>query len=309
LLLYSAFGLRIASEVPLQDLTPGVGAADVYVRLGDLHARVERLRQAGETFFSSPEETLLYWRDIGAFLARQGREVLVEPVAGYDPGEVQIALLGPVLAALLAQRGYLLLHASAVAIDGAGVVFLGSTGWGKSTLAAALQARGHPLVVDDLAAIDCSGDTPSVLPGFPHAKLWPDSLEALGEDPEGLPRIAEQYRKRRRALPTGFCESEAVPLQRLYVLAGGEAPSLSPLTAAEAFVQLTVHSYGIRWFLKEANAGQFKERGRIAQAVPALRLHRPADLARLPELVELVERDTRAGLLEVIRLSERGGPG
>jgi hypothetical protein len=132
--------------------------------------------------------------------------------------------------------------------------------------------------------------------GFPHAKLWPDSLEALGEDPEGLPRIAEQYRKRRRPLSTGFSEEETVPVRRLYVLAGGEEPSVTPLTAADAFVQLTVHSYGIRWFLREANAGQFRERARLAQVVPALRLHRSADLDRLPELVDLVERDVRRAL-------------
>jgi hypothetical protein len=293
---YSAFRLGIVSELPLDGLTPGDGRADVRVELGDLKSRVDALRQARRSFAWTPDETLLYWKDIGAFLVRGGQSILVEPVPDADPGEIQIALLGPVVAALLAQRGHLLLHASAVAIDGKAVLFLGTTRSGKSTLASALHARGHPLVVDDLSAIDLSGDTPSLLRGWPYTKLWPDSLAAMGEDPESLPRIADQYVKRRRSFPSGFYGAESLPVGCFYVLTRGERAAVTPLTPAEAFAHLTANSYGIRWFLQEVNAGQFHERARLAREVPARRLERPAELERLTELVHLVERDARGAL-------------
>ena len=293
---YSAFGLGFVSDIELEGLTPGDGRADVRVELADLKSSVDRLREARSSFSWTPTETLLYWKDIGAFAARDGRSILVEPAPDADPGEIQIALLGPVVAALLAQHGYVLLHASAVSIDGEAVLFLGTTGSGKSTIASALRARGYALIVDDLAAVDFSGERPRVLRGWPYTKLWPDSVAAMGEDPESLPRIADGYVKRRSALGSGFVEEKALPVGCCYALARGENPAVKPLTAVEAFTHVTANSYGIRWFLREMNAGQLEQRARIASEAPMRLLERPGDLARLPELVDLVERDARQAL-------------
>lgn len=53
-----------------------------------------------------------------------------------------------------------LLHATAIAIDGAGVLLLGPTGAGKSDLALRLIERGATLVGDDAVPVDCSDGTP-----------------------------------------------------------------------------------------------------------------------------------------------------
>jgi hypothetical protein len=113
---------------------------------------------------------------IGTFLVRDGREILVDPDPDAGDALLQLALLGPVLAALLQQRGDLVLHASAVEIDGAAVGFLGGRGAGKSTMAAALLRRGYPLLTDDILAVSLEDGSPRVLPGFPQLKLWPDAV-------------------------------------------------------------------------------------------------------------------------------------
>lgn len=53
-----------------------------------------------------------------------------------------------------------LLHATAIAIDGNGVLLLGPSGAGKSDLALRLIDRGAKLVSDDAVPVDCSGASP-----------------------------------------------------------------------------------------------------------------------------------------------------
>ncbi len=64
------------------------------------------------------------------------------------------AEMGMNLQMALAQRRYLLLHASAVERDGKAVLMTGISGAGKSTLAALLMARGWRLMGDEFVLID-----------------------------------------------------------------------------------------------------------------------------------------------------------
>jgi hypothetical protein len=65
-----------------------------------------------------------------------------------------ILLAGTVSAFLLALRGETVLHASAVAIEGSALAFVGQSGRGKSTLAALLCVEGAELVTDDVLTVD-----------------------------------------------------------------------------------------------------------------------------------------------------------
>ena len=84
---------------------------------------------------------------------REGREVIVET---GDPAaaEVRVFLLTAVLSALCLKRQLFPLHASAAVVDGGAVAFVGSSGVGKSTIAAALMRQGHMVLADDLTVID-----------------------------------------------------------------------------------------------------------------------------------------------------------
>src|SRR3989454_2089338 len=63
-----------------------------------------------------PRSTLFPYTTL--FRSREGREIVVEPAPGVDAGTLRLFLLGPVRAVLLHQRGFLVLHASAVVLDG-----------------------------------------------------------------------------------------------------------------------------------------------------------------------------------------------
>ncbi len=75
------------------------------------------------------------------------------------------AEMGMNLQMALAQRRYLLLHASCVERNGRAILMTGESGAGKSTLAALLMARGWRLMGDEFALVD---PVTGLVHGFPR---------------------------------------------------------------------------------------------------------------------------------------------
>jgi hypothetical protein len=196
-----------------------------------------------------------------------------------------------VLGVLLQQHGYLTLHASAVAIGAQAIAFLGHRGEGKSTIAAALHARGHAIVADDIVAVELDAGKASVYPGFPRLKLWPDALSSLGEDAQTLSRLRPELEKRCRPAPHGFHRAP-LPIGRLYVLADGATPSIEALGPQEGIVELLRHSYGIQALHAAGGAAaHLRQCSALAACTEVRRLQRPRSLAGLPTLASVVEDD------------------
>jgi hypothetical protein len=170
------------------------------------------------------------------------------------------------------------------------VAFLGASGQGKSTIAAALEARGHPLVADDVVAVDPGhAPAPLVPPGIPQLKLWPDAVTALGGRPDALPRVHPTEDKRAR-IP-GNVAPGALPLRGCYVLADGDALEIEPLGGHPAVFELVQHSYVAPALASLVTAAHLARCVRLAAAVPVRRLRRPRALGGLAALAEAIERD------------------
>jgi hypothetical protein len=181
-------------------------------------------------------------------------------------------------------------------MGGNAIAFLGASESGKSTMAAALHARGYPLVVDDIVAVRLSDGRAEVFPGFPQFKLWPDAVAALGGDPDTLSRTEPGFEKRARPVTDGPSARESLPLGRIYVLAQGEAVEIEPLSPTEIFFALVSHSYGIDWLHSVSGGADFLSRAEIARRVPVRRLRRPWSLCSLADVTAAVEKDLAAGL-------------
>lgn len=204
-------------------------------------------------------------------------------------------LLGSALALVLHQRGFVVLHASAVAIDGQAVAFLGNKGWGKSTTTAALHDRGHPLIADDFLAVDLSsGERPDVAPGFPQLKLYADAAEAaLGDDPEMLPTLHPLFAEKARRTDNGFSLS-SLPLQAIYILERGPRLCIEAVSPREALLALSCHIFERQLVTNEEDApAHFRRRAQLAGCVPLRRLKRKAALDALPDVARVVEEDVR----------------
>lgn len=291
--LYTAFGLGISSSLPLPELLPGSGGADVEIR----RARGGRSLGAASSTdddaatMVSPNEWRLFFGDVGEVTVRDGREIVVTARPRVDARTLRLAVLGPAFGVLLQQRGFLVLHASVVEIGGAAVAFLGDSGQGKSTLAAALHARGHPLVADDFAAVRLDGEGPAVHAGFPQFKLWPDAAKALGRDVRRLPRLDRGWTKRAARIAHGFSSLERLPLAGVVLLDVGDAVALAPVAPHDAFLALVRYTYGITWLHDVSGLAQFRDRREVAARVPVRRLTRPWQLGALDDVVTLIERE------------------
>ena len=287
---YTVFGLEVCSEMPIPELVESKGEPDVIVRLGSVDRSRPDGAKAGQHFWATPDECCIFEDEVATFHVRAGREITVDPAPGVGERILRSYLVGPAFSALLYQRGRLMLHGSAVAIDGGVVAFFGGPGWGKSTTAAAFHARGHQIVADDEIVIEFGEGAIMVLPAFPQSKLWPDAAAAVGEDPEALPRLHNDFEKRVRRVTNGFSFG-SLPFRRAYVLGEGPVQRIERLPQREAIVELVRHSLGTRLLAIGGQDRHFLQCADIARRVPVCRLERRRSLDEFDDLVKLVEED------------------
>jgi len=152
---------------------------------------------------------------------------------------VPVALGSTVAAQLLAWRGMVPLHGSAVAFDGVAILLAGASGAGKSTLADALVGCGGELVSDDLSVLlPISGDGPPMLvPGRSAIRL----NETIG---------AGKDESKRLSWPARVDANHPVPLSMLLLLRDEPIPSDPRVMAATLAAQL----FRPRWMRKLPNA-------------------------------------------------------
>src|SRR4051794_7246833 len=91
------------------------------------------------------------------------------------------------------------LHASANCVADSVVAFVGRSGQGKSTLAAALHQAGHLAHADDLLAVPGDGDLRAPF-GISRIKLNPDSARSVGDDPSAMPLVYPGVSKRSKVI-------------------------------------------------------------------------------------------------------------
>jgi hypothetical protein len=274
---YSGFALTIDSELELPDLPPSHATPDIAIRLGSV---------ARELWPATLEEEITFNTIAGGFHLRNGNEILVDPIAGVDPGTLRLVLLGRIMAFLLRQRGWLSLHASGVLVDGKGVLFVGASGVGKSTTAAAFHAQGHRVITDDVGAVRTADGECLVLPAWPRLRLMDDSRKLL----------AGRERRARFQIDKHTVDLEhpelagALPVQRIYLLEYGTGLGLIPVPALEAVALLSMNSFiKRRRMTPDALASHLKDCAKVAGTVQVYRLVRPQSMAALPEVVRLVE--------------------
>lgn len=288
---YHAFGLGIASDILLPELVAGDPATGIAltIRHADPPDAWETdLTEACACRSMDETRAVFTWKTAGRFLVEHGTTITVWPATGASPESLRLCLLGPVLATALIQRGFLVLHGSAVVALGQGIAFLGGSGKGKSTLAASLGQRGCPLLADDILAVFFDErQRPWAWPGSPHMRLWPDAIAHLGVNAESLPRVHAGGEKRsfRPAQPFSLA---AVPLARLYLLSRGSAVNVRLFSPRQAVVAIMRHSFLSQIGLECPLPGDFLNCLRLAHAIPLCKLKRPLSFADSEQVEELI---------------------
>ncbi len=297
-------------EAPTADLSYQLAETQIGARApaeGSVHWYHHWEAPGGRRWLSagrSGGDYLLRFAGIADFqISGDGRAVRCYPLAEVPDATLRHLFLDQVFPLVLSHRGRLVLHASAVAIDGGAAGLLGETGAGKSTLAASLARHGYPLLSDDALLLERASQADAVyfaVPGYPGRRLWGDSVQGLelGLKDAELPAVAHYTEKKRVGLADGLAAfaQNAVALERLVLLnphqdagAGGKI-KLERVGAKQALLELVASAYCLDLTDRESVRERFDRLAGIADTIPLYRLSYVQDFTQLADIREAVLR-------------------
>jgi len=179
-------------------------------------------------------------------VSREGEVVRQIALNGTPDATVEHLYLNQVLPLAWSRQRKLVFHGSAVEAGGGAVAFLGESGRGKSTLAAAFAVDGARFLTDDGLLVEFNDGRLMAHPSHPSVRLWEDSQEALiGADAQLAPAL--EYTLKARILAGDairFC-GEPRQLHRFYFLQDGGVEDLviTLMSPSEALMDLAKHSF------------------------------------------------------------------
>lgn len=181
-----------------------------------------------------------------------------------------LVLPNTVLSALLGPDPDVVLHASAVVDDALAVGICGTSGSGKSSLAASLSFAGWSVISDDALRIEQRAAEVVCLPGLPELRLRPTHAWPLaGRQVRTLPDERTGY------LPPSFTHEPHALRALLFPVQGASvrAPTLERLRG-ERCVQRLLCASRIAW-VGVAGVRSFKRLADLGRQLPVYELHLP----------------------------------
>lgn len=292
---YRICGLSVASDINLPGLIAGTPECEpqVTIRRGPVPEGLSEPTLVGPTWQIADKQFLLHVPKVARFLLKDGNQIVFAPESDAALGDVPIFILGTVFGILLHQREQIVLHASAVEVNGKAMVFCGSSGAGKSTLAAALVQRGYRLITDDVCAITLSeGADPIVHSDGRQLKLWAQAIEKLELEELRGERVRSQLEK--FYVEASDATGEVLPLGAVYVLREARVsdnPGIERPNVVDAALLLRSNAYRPLLVARLEQKGHyFRAAAHIANKSGIFLLIRPLDFAAMPQVISWLER-------------------
>lgn len=280
-MIHAGYGLVIDSDIALP-LSTGAGTPDLVLRRG-ADRPVPADRPAGERLAEvcRPNRTVFYSlaRSADAVVLRypglcdfagdpRFADITVHLDPDGDAGLLPVLVSGTLLAVHLMLRHELVLHASAVQVGGQALAFVGSSGMGKSTLAAALCELGCGLVSDDLLRVDRAPGGMIAYPGGTENRLRPSARDLADAAP---PAAVRETADGRLALRPRTWTDAPLPLLACVVPRPSrevETVLARRLGPAEALVRLSRYPRVLGWTDRASMGRAFQSLGDLVERVP-----------------------------------------
>lgn len=309
--MYGIFNIALDSDIPLPEL-PEVELAKSIIRI-----------QAGEDASCIPaqpewfhhwetpegEVSILCAKLTDAYLLRFPKLVdftismSCDTVLYFAKPDIPVAtirhlLLDQVVPRILGQRGYLILHASAVVMPGGqAIAFLGHSGRGKSTLASSFHHHGARLITDDCLLLEEVGGHIVAIPNYYGLRLFTDSATAIFGEQSGDSPVAHYTTKKRLQLSSkGRADSKAASrLTTVFLLAdagedGEPLVRINKVKGIETIMTMIEQSFLLDITDKPLIARQFTELGRfLSSGINIYQLIYPRQHAMLPQVRSKIE--------------------
>jgi hypothetical protein len=301
---YFSHGLNIDSFIPLDGLVqvnskPNVTITEGHIRKTSFYKEfpAEKIMSgSGFKIRADKSNFCVEWLGTGGCLIENGSTVTVELDPGVAQKQFEHLITGPISAILLHQKDRVVLHGSAINIQDKAIVFLGDKGYGKSTLAAHFQKRGHHLISDDLVPISFNDKFCETVPGHPKIRLYPDSSQSIGLNPNDLPRVDERFNKRYIKFPGKF-SIKPVRIGCIFVLNLADEIQISNLNSTASFIEIVRNTFLNRFLeVTENSVEHFQKTQKIIQSVPVFRLGRPHDFSCMEKVTEKIKQHVQSFL-------------
>lgn len=248
----------------------------------------------GEILCEIQDDTiLLLFKCIGRILIQGSNSMVVQRDPTTDATTMRTYILGTGLGFLLLKQGIFPFHGSTIITPYGAVMFVGLSGWGKSTTAAKFVKQGHTLLTDDVCVVRYLEGIPYAYPSSHRMKLWSDSIEVLGYDPVGFTDIMPGWEKKQVYLKHQLAVASH-PLRAIYQLWPDDVDrvELLPLKGHEKLAALAENTFRVEGIkLLSLEKEQFEFCGAIARVVPIKRLSRPVASFDIDTLYSIVMED------------------
>ena len=238
----------------------------------------------------NPGEFRLHVAEVGEFYAASGTLVKYSLAGGADPEWVRLYLNGQVLVALLHQRDIISFHASSFVSGGKGVMILGETGAGKSSLTLSFVKVGAGFLTDDLTPVVFPGGKPSVMPLNRRMKIRTSTAAELGVDPERLTDAESGTGKKYIEItPAGSAGHQVDVILKIEVGDIAEPLFEEPAAAGKfSLLRSEVCSWEILAGMPETEAAYLQQILDIVHQAKVFRVTRPSDI-RIADFYESVK--------------------
>ena len=228
------YGLNLVGEfdpVPaIVQSDHGAGGSPVTIRRASLPADVTASLAAGTDVINSPGLSVQRFAGIGTFMVENGTDITIDAAPDVSAHSLKLWLLGPVLAAVLYQRGLVPLHGNGIDLGGSSVIVSGNSGAGKSTFLKSLAgiwpfSSGRIHIPQNTQCLFLPQE-----PFFPEndilaAACYPFSSDGISHDElyaclerVGLSDLASRMRAGEHPSLTGFSRGERQRLAFVRVL-------------------------------------------------------------------------------------------
>lgn len=243
---YRAYGLTIESEIEIPELVEDNSCeSQIFISFGSVPSQLPYIKKRGLLFQASFNDFLLHIKNIASYRVQNGSIITIEPnnTASYD--EVKLFLLGSVLGALFHQRRLLPIHGSAIKVGDEAIIITGNSAVGKSSIAAGLDAKGFPVLSDDISVLSITGkDEFKLHPGTSHLKLWSDILDYFHYE-DNLVKVRSQLEKYYTPTKEKIDPLDSVSIRHIVCLTTKNTNGFSheEIFGATKFSTLSFHTY------------------------------------------------------------------
>lgn len=289
----------IKSQVDLQPL-PVVKQKDQSIEFSILlpsQTRLPRFENAAWFLHLHQSDQSIFLslgRDQGAYLLRFPQlatfRVVPEtgvidcfPEATLPPHTLAHLLLDQVLPRLISHRGGASLHASAVLVENAAIVFCGESGWGKSTLALSFDRHGYPALSDDVIIITQAATGVYAQAPYAGLRVWPQTIAGMAGSAAVVTPVSH-YNSKSRLASQSHPTIDHAPVKAIFLLgepASSRATKITPAAPTEALMALVKARFRLDTEDRATLRQELDQFAMLAESIPFFHLDYQRRFSRL----------------------------